>query len=1008
MTKKSQEYNNIEQLSSIEHIRLRPGMYIGSNETPSHLFSEVIDNALDEAANGFCDRIDITYKDNIVSIKDNGRGIPHTKTNKGQEAIIAATENMSGGKFNRDNYKKSCGLHGVGLCAVRALSDFLTISSVRDKEEYKAEFVDAELKDFIKTKVNEKPGTFVQFKPDIKYFEHEEIPLDYIIERGKVAVTELPKLKIFFNDTEITPYTDEEIIGKSDIKFPIIKASDKQTNEITIRLGYTSVGLQSNESGCVNLLPVNSGTHIDIAKKAIVDAWEQTGFIGDLELKPEDVLIGLQMWVSASFIETAWTSQDKKQLKMRLKNFEELIKSLSKVIVKTIQSLTKENRDTLLRKFVDYRESQNKLSTAKYMQGIVKYGDEGKTTKRSFSSDSKLVDCVSEDRDSTELFVCEGTSAGSNLISQRDPMIHAVLPLRGKPRNIMEESVETILNNLEMRSLVNALGTGLMKHERPELCRYGKIIIASDADCFTGDTKVYTCDGLEHTLEEACTNDLDLWVLSRDQNNKIVPAKAKSLKSRLVTELCLITLDNGESIKCTPDHRFMLKNGEYKCACELTANDSLMPLYTKRRGLTNYVKNDDWVKLHNLVSQKFPYIYPNTDFSKTIDVHHIDRNHDNNNPDNLLILNHGKHGSLHLTEYNKSIKHKETNSIVAKRTDILERNRRHIISYNKSQKHRERAKEYSNKPEIVLRNKKLMISYNKSQKHRDTVREMNQNKEIKELQMKGRILKSVNRLLSFLSNTEHLSSENYDLLRYKYIRGARGVSLKKCLLYFSTFDELLEQAKTYNHFVIKSEIIRLNEPVQMYDLIVPEYNNFALSAGVFVHNCDGLQISSLVLAALCYLVPNTVLSGKVHLMTAPLYGIINQNIIKFETDDLDRYYLIDDTAVVNNKEKSVKSIKVGDIITLDNKNYTVKSVTRYSKDEFIPVWECYLSPTIKLKRYKGLGSMSPAEAKISLLSDKRKLQTITGTQIDKVMKLVGETEFKKLLMKQQDIIDWQC
>lgn len=654
MTKKSQEYNNIEQLSSIEHIRLRPGMYIGSNETPSHLFSEVIDNALDEAANGFCDRIDITYKDNIVSIKDNGRGIPHTKTNKGQEAIIAATENMSGGKFNRDNYKKSCGLHGVGLCAVRALSDFLTISSVRDKEEYKAEFVDAELKDFIKTKVNEKPGTFVQFKPNIKYFEHEEIPLDYIIERGKVAVTELPKLKIFFNDTEITPYTDEEIIGKSDIKFPIIKASDKQTNEITIRLGYTSVGLQSNESGCVNLLPVNSGTHIDIAKKAIVDAWEQTGFIGDLELKPEDVLIGLQMWVSASFIETAWTSQDKKQLKMRLKNFEELIKSLSKVIVKTIQSLTKESRDTLLRKFVDYRESQNKLSTAKYMQGIVKYGDEGKTTKRSFSSDSKLVDCVSEDRDSTELFVCEGTSAGSNLISQRDPMIHAVLPLRGKPRNIMEESVETILNNLEMRSLVNALGTGLMKHERPELCRYGKIIIASDADT------------------------------------------------------------------------------------------------------------------------------------------------------------------------------------------------------------------------------------------------------------------------------------------------------------------------------------------------------------------DGLQISSLVLAALCYLVPNTVLSGKVHLMTAPLYGIINQNIIKFETDDLDRYYLIDDTAVVNNKEKSVKSIKVGDIITLDNKNYTVKSITRYSKDEFIPVWECYLSPTIKLKRYKGLGSMSPAEAKISLLSDKRKLQTITGTQIDKVMKLVGETEFKKLLMKQQDIIDWQC
>ena len=654
MSKKSQEYNNIEQLSSIEHIRLRPGMYIGSNETPSHLFSEVIDNALDEAANGFCDLIEITYKDYVVSVKDNGRGIPHTKTNKGQEAIIAATENMSGGKFNRENYAKSCGLHGVGLCAVRSLSEFMNISSIRNNEEYKAEFIDAELKNFTKTKIKSKSGTLVEFKPDKKYFEYEEIPNYYIIERGKVAVTELNKLSIIYNGEKITPYTEEELIGKSDIVFPDIVASDKQTNEIKLKLGYTSTGLQSNEIGCVNLLPVNSGTHIDIAKKAIVDAWKQTGFVDDLELKPEDVLIGLQMWVSASFTETAWTSQDKKQLKMKIKIFDDLIKSLSKSVVKAIQSLSKEKRDTLLRKFVDYRESQNKLSTAKYMQGIVKYGDEGKTTKRSFSSDSKLVDCVSEDRASTELFVCEGTSAGSNLISQRDPMIHAVLPLRGKPRNIMEESVETILNNLEMRSLVNALGTGLMKHERPDLCRYGKIIIASDADT------------------------------------------------------------------------------------------------------------------------------------------------------------------------------------------------------------------------------------------------------------------------------------------------------------------------------------------------------------------DGLQISSLVLAALCYLVPNTVLSGKVHLMTAPLYGIINQNIIKFETDDLDRYYLIDDTAVVNNKEKSVKSIKVDDIITLDNKNFTVKSITKYSKDEFIPVWECYLSPTIKLKRYKGLGSMSPAEAKISLLSDKRKLQTITGTQIDKVMKLVGETEFKKLLMKQQDIIDWQC
>lgn len=796
--KKSQTYNTIEQLDAIEHIRLRPGMYIGTNDTPAHLFSEVIDNALDEAANGYCNRIDITYKDHIVTIQDNGRGIPHSKTNKGQEAIIAATENMSGGKFNRDNYAKAVGLHGVGLCAVRALSDFLTISSVRDGEEYCAKFNDANLVSFEKKKVSDNQGTFVQFRPCTKYFESDDIPISYVIERVRVALTEIRKLKIFFNDEELHPYSDEELLANSDIKFPLMSGSDKNNNEMFLRLGYTTVGLQSDEAGSVNLLPVNAGTHVDIAKKALIEAWNLTGYIDDLELKPEDVLVGSHLYASASFVETAWTSQDKKQLKMRIKEFDDLIKSLAKNIMRSIQQLSKESKDALLRKFIDYRESQNRLSTAKYMQGVVKYGDEGKTTKRSFSSDSKLVDCVSEDRESTELFVClhrdtevklldgtvhtikdlaenfadkefevyswnmnekkvikaiaynpritgqtnkyvhievgdrkvdctfdhkfvdyrtqkfvearnlkigdtlctedgesevtliesvyiseyedvycltvknefhtfmlanglitkncEGNSAGSNLISQRDPMIHAVLPLRGKPRNIMEESVETILNNLEMRSIVNSLGTGLMKHERPELCRYGKIIITADADC------------------------------------------------------------------------------------------------------------------------------------------------------------------------------------------------------------------------------------------------------------------------------------------------------------------------------------------------------------------DGLQISSLVLAALCYLVPKTVLSGRVYLLTAPLYGIFGQNITEFEVEGKEpRYYLSFDKLIVDGVEVLSKDVKKNSQCKDKAGNeFLVKSVKKYDKKEFIPLWECYTSPSIQLKRYKGLGSMSPEESKIALLSDKRRLQMITGTSIDKVMKLVGETEFKKILMKQNDILDWQC
>lgn len=791
--KKSQTYNTIEQLDAIEHIRLRPGMYIGTNDTPAHLFSEVIDNALDEAANGYCNRIDITYKDHIVTIQDNGRGIPHSKTNKGQEAIIAATENMSGGKFNRDNYAKAVGLHGVGLCAVRALSDFLTISSVRDGEEYCAKFNDANLVSFEKKQVSGNQGTFVQFRPCTKYFESDDIPISYVIERVRVALTEIRKLKIFFNDEELHPYSDEELLANSDIKFPLMSGSDKNNNEMFLRLGYTTVGLQSDEAGSVNLLPVNAGTHIDIAKKALIEAWNLTGYIDDLELKPEDVLVGSHLYASASFVETAWTSQDKKQLKMRIKEFDDLIKSLAKNIMRSIQQLSKESKDALLRKFIDYRESQNRLSTAKYMQGVVKYGDEGKTTKRSFSSDSKLVDCVSEDRESTELFVCEGNSAGSNLISQRDPMIHAVLPLRGKPRNIMEESVETILNNLEMRSIVNSLGTGLMKHERPELCRYGKIIITADADCFTGDMG-FKCGGSYKTFEEAEKIKSKINVKSLDQDGNFVTTQAMCTKSRKVSYLSNVYLSNGSLIKCTPDHKFMLDTKEYRCAEDLSIGDCL---------------------------------------------------------------------------YNDS-------------TDKI--------------------------------------------------------------------------------------------------------------------------------YVESSLIEVLNKPIQMYDLIVPEYNNFVLESGVLVHNCDGLQISSLVLAALCYLVPKTVLSGRVYLLTAPLYGIFGQNITEFEVEGKEpRYYLSSDKLIVNNVEMLSKNIKKNSRCKDKTGNeFLVKSVKKYDKKEFIPLWECYTSPSIQLKRYKGLGSMSPEESKIALLSDKRRLQMITGTSIDKVMKLVGETEFKKILMKQNDILDWQC
>lgn len=812
MTRKSknQDYNQIEQLDAIEHIRLRPGMYIGTNENPAHLFSEVIDNALDEAANGYCDRIDITYDNNIVVIQDNGRGIPHTKTNKGQEAIIAATENMSGGKFNRNNYKKSCGLHGVGLCAVRALSDYLNISSIRDGEDYCAKFDDSKLVSFEKNKVNKDSGTLVEFRPCKEYFESELIPTSYIIERGRVAVTEIPKLKIYFNNEELLPFSDEDLLGDSDIKFDIVTGVDKKENELSIRLGYTTVGLHSDESGSVNLLPVNIGTHIDIAKRAIMEAWTLTGYVDDLNLKVEDVLIGSHIYVSASFVETAWTSQDKKQLKMRIKDFDDLIKSLSKNMVKSIQKMPRENRDALLKKFIDYRENQNRLSTAKYMQGVVKYGDEGKTTKRSFSSDSKLVDCVSEDRESTELFVC---LHGDTEVKLLDGTVHRIRDLAVTHKN---KEFDVYSWNMDLASFISA------KAYNPRI---------------TGKTDKYIKIGLS----------------------------------------------DGTYIKCTPNHKFVDKESQrFIRADELKIGQSLSSIHL----------NDEPDKLcegSSLVVISLELI--------SLDIE-----------ENVYCL----------TVKNKYHTFMLANGLITKNCEGNSAGS-NLISQRDPMIH----------AVLPLRGKPKNI-----------------------------MEESIETILNNLEMRSIVNSLGTGLMKHE-----------------------------------RPELCR--------------YGKIIITADA---DCDGLQISSLVLAALCYLVPKTVLSGKVYLLTAPLYGIFGQNITEIEVEgENPRYYLSSDKLIVNGDEVLSKDIKKNShCIDKDGNEFLVKSVKKYDKKEFIPLWECYTSPSISLKRYKGLGSMSPDESKIALLSDKRRLQVIIGDSIDKVMKLVGEAEFKKILMKQNDIIDWQC
>lgn len=494
--------DSIDLLSDIDHVRMRRGMYIGEAYNPNHLFSEAFDNALDEDMSGYVNKpmeIVINKDTNSYIIRDFGRGLPQgdkeLEDGTKQSVInILFTQLKSGGKFNNNNYKISGGLHGMGDCIINALSKYLEVTSFREDyiETHKFEY-GKEVFSEIKENVDKlESGTLLHFIPDPEMFDTDKISVDFVTNRCRVASAFGYKSKLVVIDgknidtinteSNIHDLITDDGSDISEYLFIDGEAKDKNTGEsIKYALWYTSDTSCHNKS-YTNLLPNSQGgTHVNIFYSAFEDAWSRFKVS---DILPKDLYIGMRFVVSAFLSETAFSSQTKDKLTVNRKDLNRFVKPLSDDIYKKLCESDKDVIKGLIRRFQEHRASQNKLLAKKEIRDLIVLNKDTSGNVRRRSVVTKLKECTSRSREDTEVHICEGDSAAGPLITNRDKVTQAILPIRGKILNVSRYGGDLVksLNNDEVRSIVNAAGTGILDECDVSRSRYERYIIDTDAD----------------------------------------------------------------------------------------------------------------------------------------------------------------------------------------------------------------------------------------------------------------------------------------------------------------------------------------------------------------------------------------------------------------------------------------------------------------------------------------------------------------------------------------------
>ncbi len=491
--------SQIQVLEGLEAVRKRPGMYIGSTSSKGlhHLVWEVVDNSIDEALAGYCDRITITiHENNSITVTDNGRGIPvgeHPKMKRPTLEVVM-TVLHAGGKFGGEGYKVSGGLHGVGISVVNALSELVVVQVSRDgkvyEQEYRRGIPQYDLKivgDSTST------GTKTLFKPDPEVFTETTV---FEYETLQSRVRELA----FLNKGIELVLADERTGVSNSFKYdggiiefveylnrnreavnekPIYVEGSKDGIQVEVSLQYNDSYSENIYSFANNINTHEGGTHESGFKSALTriinDYARKSGAIkeNNSNLSGEDVREGLTAIISVKIPEPQFEGQTKTKL-----GNSEVRGIVESFFAEKLQEFLEEN-PSVARKIVDKGlQASRAREAAKKARELTRR----KSALEVSSLPGKLADCSSKDASISELYIVEGDSAGGSAKQGRDRHFQAILPLRGKILNVEKARLDRILSNAEIRAIITALGTGIGDDFDLAKARYHKIIIMTDAD----------------------------------------------------------------------------------------------------------------------------------------------------------------------------------------------------------------------------------------------------------------------------------------------------------------------------------------------------------------------------------------------------------------------------------------------------------------------------------------------------------------------------------------------